>query len=473
MSHHTLTSKDKRSTLCLQDDGNLVLYHPTGLPVWASNTFLPPVEAPPHTSASHPLLGKVTATGDSHFADATGEVLPLGATYGPGLERMRSAPAQCLQELDDFAAAGYQFVRTWFTLGWYPFWRGHEVAPHDFVGKDGAHITAWADYDQVVTDYAAALTDRGLRLFWSCGDLQMFDGDLDACARWAKHVGGLLSPDPNLVIFADVNEAWQNWVTNSEPSPDDIDRFVIEPLKAGYGSDFIALRSAGPGDGETVESLDRWAGDISQKHGSRGGFRGDFVTVIRHSRGINYGDPDSPSMRLGIESEPAGSDIDREGHRGMGPINSPEALSLNCAANFMAPYAYVSHTHRGVKPWVGPISAQPGFHEVPRVREMLPADLMSAYRKIVHGGLTTSPFTDAEGFPEEDHRRIDSVLADDGRFVTLVYSTNGKTQLQARWALSFLIYTPHTGEAHPFTMQRGDVLDLEYQEGRLLVGQRL
>jgi len=114
----------------------------------------------------------------------------------------------------------------------------------------------------------------------------------------------------------------------------------------------------------------------------------------------------------------------------------------------------------------------PGFAAVPRVHRYLPPNLMSAYTVRLHGGRSESPLTDADGFPGQN--RVDSVLTEDGRrFVTLVYGEDGYTRLLARVAVRFSIITPDTGEAHSFTMQAGDTLEVSYSAGRVLVGEVL
>jgi hypothetical protein len=473
----SLKSPDGRTTFQVQNDQTVVYQEGVAVGVLVVEKDgvigpIPPLAPLPEPELPIPgsdmIQGQLRAVGDSHYEDDSGPILPLGKTYA-GLWMARNMPDRFYSDADAMAEAGYQKWRMWQSLGWYDFWKDYEVPPVSFTAKEGYHVECWPDMDDIVFMVGKAMAERGIQLFWSCGDLQMFDGDLDACARWVKHNGQILRESGVRIAVADMNESWQNGIT----VPEDIDRYVIDPLREGYGQDFIALRSVASGDGETVENLNRWRrpGSPWQKHGHRGMFPNDHVTAVRHSRGINYPDPIPPDMRLGVESEPGGPDIDRPGHRGMGPINSPEALCLLAIANFMAPAIYVSHTHRGVKPWVGLLTDEPGFHEVPRVRAMLPPDLMSAYRQIVHGGRPDSPFTDADGFPEASNRRIDSVCTNDGRFVTLAYSGDGKTRLQALWALSFIIYTPHTGEAHSFTMAAGEVLDLQYDKGRLLVGQ--
>jgi len=109
---------------------------------------------------------------------------------------------------------------------------------------------------------------------------------------------------------------------------------------------------------------------------------------------------------------------------------------------------------------------------VPHVSSYLPTDLMSAYTIILHGGLSDSPLTDADGFRDEN--RVDSVVTADGRrFVTLVYGQNGYTRLLARVPVRFTIITPDTGESHRFTLRTGETLDIDYRAGRVLVGEVL
>ena len=191
---------------------------------------------------------------------------------------------------------------------------------------------------------------------------------------------------------------------------------------------------------------------------------------MRHARGIFYdenGGVEIPDLRLGIESEPTGPKASvRE-------LTDPEALCLLAVSNFTGNFGYVYHSGAGVRAWNwNTIDEMPGFAAVPRVHRYLPPDLMSAYTVRLHGGLPGSPLTDADGFPGEN--RVDSVVTEDGRrFVTLVYGEDGYTRLLARVPVRFSIMTPDTGEAHAFTLQAGESLDVYYRAGRVLVGEVL
>lgn len=458
-----LVSPNGRVSLNLQDDGGLVLYH-DGSPVWQASDLR--INAPPATPTPQwAIKGALRLNGDVQFLDDRGPLLPLGATYGWGLGQCHNDLAACRSQVADLAAAEYQFVRTWFSLGWYPYWRGHEVAPVPFQAQDGVHVPAWTNYFDSVRRYCDVLATHHLHLFWSCGDLQMFD-DIGRVEEWAYDCGRTIATTGCRIAFADVNEAWQNWLTNSEPRPEALDQ-VIEALAAGYGHPFIKLRSANA-RGEEKADVDAWARDLSQVHGHRGTHAGDFVTAIRHA--WNRGYEADYAQRLQIESEPGGSNLDG-GSPVMGGLDDPEGLCLLAAANWIAGAAYVSHTHRGVQSWLGPIRWEHGFQAVPKVRAILPPDLHARYRTWHHGGQTASPFTDAAGFPDHAERRIDSACSGPD-FVTLVYDTTGATNLLAREAVAFRCYTPDTGEAHAFDLMAGQILPLHYRVGRILVGRR-
>jgi len=421
----------------------------------------------------HPIRGSLravnVASDGAYFADDYDEMLPVGLTWFGALEQRRSDPQAFQRTLEAVVDAGYQYARVLFAVaGGGNYWNGHEVAPHDCTTTDGVSVRGWDDYDEQVIGLGRDFAAAGLQVFVSSGGLQdVFAGDLDKTATWATRLGGLLDESGVYVCFADVNEAWQNWVTGSEPSPDDVYRYVISPFLDGYWQKpVIALRSA-PYSGETVEGFNLWAGEVIQKHGHRGHFPQDHVAAVRHSRGIYYtGEGAIPDKRLGIESEPVGPGAS------VNTLDGEEALALLAVANFVGGFAFVYHSARGVRWWHGPIEQQPGFLSVPNVRSYLPEDLMSSYTTILHGGLSASPLTDADGFPDEN--RVDSVVTEDGRrFVSLVYGQNSYTRLLANVAVRFSIITPDTGESHRFTLRPGETLDIDYRAGRVLVGEVL
>jgi len=467
----SLNSPNGLASLRIQDDGGLVLYH-KGNPVWQASDIRINTEGPSPPRLPLPagmIQGQLQPDGDQRFIDDRGPLLPIGCTYGWGLGQCRNTHANCVNQLDEIAGSGYQYVRTWFSLGYYPYWRGHEVAPVSFVAQDGIDVPGWGNYYDAVRRYCDMLSERGLQLFWSCGDLQMFSSQgIGRMREWSYNCGRTIASTGCRIAFADVNEAWQNWITDSEPDPEDIDQNVINPLSDGYGKPFIKLRSANF-HGEEKQGVDRWARDLSQVHGHRGNYENDFVTAVRHA--WNRGYEGDYKIRLQIESEPGGPNKDG-GSPVMGPLYNEEGLCLLAAANFIAGSAYVFHSHRGVQSWIGKINEEPGFYSVPRVRNILPDDLHLQYRQYSHGNSPDSPFTDDEGFPDGSERRIDTVQTNEGHFVSLVYDRSGRTVLRMRENVQFICYTPDSGEGHSFKFMSGETLPIHYDKGRILVGKR-
>ena len=475
-----LVSTDGRTTVTVQNDGNVVVYQvqPDGTiaAVWATGTVVdaPPPPLPPPPPSENQLHGALRAVSvgspDSHFRHDTGEVLPVGFTYMGALEQRRVNRDEFLRQIAVARGSGYQFARVLMAVGWYPYWADHEVAPMDFTAQDGRRIQGWPDYEQQVVGLGQDFAAAGLQLFVSAGDLQMFGGNLEAAAQWARRVGELLNASGVRVAFVDVNEVWQNWVTDREPDPSEVLEFYIQPFLDGYGKPTIALRSANF-EGEEIDAVNRWAGDIDQKHGHRGHFEQDHTSAVRHARSFYYDEGEGvPTRQLCVESEPAGPAAPLISPV-MGPIDDPEAVALLAASNFIGDCAFVYHSAAGVRAWLGTaIDEQPGFAAVPKIQHYLPSDLQSSYVTRLHGGRPESPLTDGDGFPNEN--RVDLVTTADGRrFAGMVYGDDGYTRLLARVAVRFSLITPDTGESHAFTLDAGETLDVYYRAGRVVVGE--
>ncbi|MFH1574139.1 MAG: hypothetical protein ABIG68_09150, partial [Acidobacteriota bacterium] len=173
--------------------------------------------------------------------------------------------------------------------------------------------------------------------------------------------------------------------------------------------------------GETKAELDAYAiapASMWAVHGYRDGHWWDKV---RHIFSIPY--EQQPRLPLGWQSEPTGpgdavsvTEHKEELTSGVLAAMATMALATGQGWTYMSGF--------GVR-WDGPLESQPGFYEVPRVREVLPADVM-AFRRFYHGG---DLWRDERIFAAQGETRADHVEHRDGRFVVLIYGP-GSTDLR-------------------------------------------
>lgn len=77
----TLTSRNGRFFVAMQDDGNLVAYdNATGQPIWASGVVLPPLPEPPEPETPPPPQGEIRLVNGA-FHDLRGPFNPIGISF--------------------------------------------------------------------------------------------------------------------------------------------------------------------------------------------------------------------------------------------------------------------------------------------------------------------------------------------------------------------------------------------------------
>ena len=397
---------------------------------------------------------------DSYFANAAGETLPLGITYGPAMWERRVNRGGFQNKLESISRAGYDFIRSWCWLGYYNFWRTREISPVDYIGEDGQQIKAWDDWEDQVRGFGEDVANAGLQLFVSSGDARIFSSEglgFKSLENTSRRLGQLLDESGVRIVAADQHEPSSSLWLYDYVSPTDITKFFINPLQEGYVTPFIHLIGAAPNN--TIESLNTWSGDMVQKHGSTTKFPGDHVSVIDQVLAIMSGKDSIPNINLGIETEPNGPGLCPE----YGGHNDAEVLCLIAAANFIGRFAYVYHSQHGVRPWEGLMSTQPGFNEIPKIRELLtPLKLHSSYRTIQPSG---APFIIKDG---KSHSLI---KYSDDHFITIIYGHMGRTTITAQYPVEFTIITPDTREARKVTLNTEESLTLSYKYGRIIIGQ--
>jgi hypothetical protein len=411
----------------------------------------PPRPEPPQTGIHGPLR-HVPGTG---FRDDRGPYLPLGCHHMHGLRLHKVNPNASRDQLA-YIKGHYDVVRTIMCCGWYDnFWGDEGVYPIDFVNRSGNVVEEWDDYDTVVDSYFQELHNLNLRLNITFGDGQMFR-DQATTIQFMRRVGRIASKYKNLIALIEWNEAYQNYWTSPSPA------MVMEALQAFLNEYRQPTIKAISDEGEEVFDINRWAWDISNAHIHRGGGSAD---KIRHRWVINYtGERTPPRIYEGWETEPVGPGTS------VGVENNVEALVLCAAAMLSTGWGFNYICGDGIK-WTRPIQNNPGFHEVSKVRKLLPPDIMT-YRGLIHGGRTealiSADFSSIE--------RVDQQFSSSGKVFGLAYSnqpvTNGILRVRRPCELTVINPVSHAVIADG-TWNANEVIRVSYDRGVIFKGKEL
>lgn len=145
------------------------------------------------------------------LADDQGPFLGLGATYMNALHDAKFKPERLRHELDWLKRHGFNFIRVLSMVGYHSFWEGYEIAPVDFVNRDGKSVAAWPDYEAQLLGLIDAADACGLRteitLF---ADAQIMP-DVEARRAHMDRILRIVNSRRDKVLMLEVaNEAWQN-----------------------------------------------------------------------------------------------------------------------------------------------------------------------------------------------------------------------------------------------------------------------
>ncbi|CAB4177292.1 hypothetical protein UFOVP998_5 [uncultured Caudovirales phage] len=438
----------------------------------------PPSPPPPKPPLPGPIghrrvVGQLRRQGQV-FSDDAGLILPMFWHFGEAFSAFVRRPDEVRAELDDIEATGYHGIRFWDVLGYYDqnrpgdpntwsAWAGKEVTPVAFTAFSGRRIAATADYYAQLEGFLRECRNRGLVVHHSRGDMNAWSWE--QITQHAARVGDVQRAVgvQTIAINEACNEAWQNGV----PEPVRL-KTIIERInnRAALSGSSAADDNYG---GELPESVERFTKaigmDVHVVHGYRGG---ESMNRIGHIHALGYETLPAAGVP-GWQGEPAGPgdgvSVGREEH--------PEALCLMGAMALCTRQAYVGMSGHGVF-WRGPMAAMTAYRELARVPALLPADIMT-WPHIIHGGNTFArrgrvfvahPGGDAPG----PVYRADHILHDDGRFVALIYGGPGTYRVPVEQSFEGEIITPHTSERHPFSGQAGQLLDIAFERGRLVVG---
>lgn len=364
------------------------------------------------------IVGQLRLEPGGGFYDARGPVLPVFEHCGDCFSRYARGDVEGVRHILRLVKqAGYDGIRFWSTLGDdNPFWDGRGVGPDD---------PQTPDYWNKLRGFLTMVRDHGLTVHWAQGDLtpgvvrNRQDFAYNSC-RVAREVGIEV-----VALFEGLNEARDT----GEPNVDKVAQFVSW-FKEGCPEPLTGL-SAFTGH-EDVELLNRWSrppADLFIVHSYRGG---RWFDKIRHVFTTQYGEPHSPKKRNGWNGEGPGNGVLVSAIDNKHEMNA-ETYQLLAAMALMAREGYVHFSGPGVISDCAPgeirgnnppcngekLEDMPGFWEVPRVKQMLPADIMR-YDALFHGGRDSRRW-----YAATDHdTRVDHAWYRDGRTCVNVYGPN-------------------------------------------------
>lgn len=161
--------------------------------------------------ARHPA-GPVRVA-DHCLVDDHGPFLGLGVSYFTALWRCRNDAVRLEQDLAFLARQGFNYYRMLSMVGYYPAWKGLEIAPVAFTNREGKKVEAWPDYWEQLGKLIDLAYDRhGLR-----AQITIFADAQLMPAREARlgHMRRLLDEvvkgrEQKIMLLEVANEAWQN-----------------------------------------------------------------------------------------------------------------------------------------------------------------------------------------------------------------------------------------------------------------------
>lgn len=230
-----------------------------------------------------------------------------------------------------------------------------------------------------------------------------------------------------------------------------------------------------PSGTEESDDLIAWAegADFGVVHGYRpaDGSIDEATKTLRHTFSVRregYGS-NSVTQRI-CQEEPFGTGADVSGGR----TNSPELLSLGSVMSHVTAQAWTYMSSQGVR-WNGPIQAQAGFEEVLRATRTLQAFAPTLYDwHVYRGGNAENPLAAYPGYwgdsgVTEGPARCDGASGN-GTFVNVVYGGRPRFRVRCQHGFEGVVWNPGTDESYALTMSPGQVHELSYEYGRVVMG---
>lgn len=414
--------------------------------------------------AAYPLEGQMHTQGLA-FCDNSGPRVYVICHFMEAFSLFCREEQTCVTQLQEIAKV-YPGIRFCDTLGYYDYWRGREVNPHDFTAQEGYHVPATHDYWGKLKRFYQVLKDLKLKAHHSRGDLQMF-GSRD---RIREHIAAVcrLIRDNGFQDCVELMEICNETVFNGVETPEDA-RYLAEAVYAELPGTLVC--HGAPGGTEEPDLLRAWAegADVGSVHGMR---PGEFHDVLRHIFSCRREGFEENTVV--IQGEPFGPGDDVSGTRHDGdPLGRSDDVEFLCAAAIISTitgqrWCYMSGY--GVR-WNGPIESQPGFAEVARAVAGCERDVFNW--ETTRGGSNNNPFKSPSGYYGDEGvshgpARIDGSESG-GRFAVLVNAGKPPYEIEACWNLDYEVLNPATMEVERSGhLNAGERITLDYRIGRLV-----
>lgn len=212
--------------------------------------------------------GRVTLN-DHTLCDDDGEFLGMGASYFPALRRVKFDRARYRNDLDFLSRQRFNYIRTLSMVGWYPAWKGKEIAPVTFKNKRGEIIDGWDDYWQQLGQMIDIAYDEfGIRSQITIfADAQLMPDKADRLRHIEKLLEAIRSREHKVILLEVANEAWQNGFSGPQGVSDlrEFGKYLNDRTEI-----LVALSAT---DGHTERGLRELylgsAADIATEHFSR------------------------------------------------------------------------------------------------------------------------------------------------------------------------------------------------------------
>jgi hypothetical protein len=326
-------------------------------------------------------------------------VLPTLCHYGDALSKWMRDRDHVRRNLDLIASVGYHGIRYWTVLDG-DWWNGRHVGER-----------FQSNYWEQHRDFLLELKSRGLVAQISQGSLTR-DAVPDR-QGFANRLADVLSDvgTDACALFEGVNEARDTGESDAARLAD-----FVRVFKARHPHVLCALSAyTGTEDVGILDSFSRDPADLFVVHPYRGGGNHDKT---RHLMSLRY--EGKPKRRLGWNGEGPGG-----GNR-VSAIDNRDAMTSAtmcglAAMSFMMRMAYVWFSGVGVISDDGgsqTFDQMPGFADVPKVRTLVPSDVMRYSGPIFHGGET---WRNQRTFAARGEVRADHVVHSDGRQVIGIY----------------------------------------------------